>query len=262
MSEVVSVFEKDEAKVFTTYDVELTFTDKLLGGIPKDTKMISSWLKAHAGVESEEILRRRLIDTVRDLGHDPADLEGISDWDALEAAVESIAGETKTQGFKQNGSGLYIEDRGIKAMLKESASIVIPSTQFFSKDTGKPLATQDTKKGKGLRSLIAEWVYVTPREVLLDRDVPDEIEMRTIHSPRGSSLGYFEAVVRPILRFKVKVLHDLIQPKTWAELWIHAQSNGLGASRSQGYGIFKVTKWETASKASPPPPVSPLTRPS
>lgn len=239
-----SVFEKDEQRVFTTYECELSFTDKLLGGIPKDTKMIASWLKAHAGVESQEILRRRLVDTVRDLGYDPTDLEGIDDWDRLEEAVQQIVGEVKTQGYKSNGHGLFIEDRGVKAMLKESANIVYPASQFFDKTTGKPLPNKDPQKGKGLRSLVAEWVYVTPREILLDRESPDEVEMRTIHSPRGSSLGYFEAVIRPVLRFKVKVLHDLIQPETWAKIWIHAQSNGLGASRSQGYGTFAVTAWE------------------
>ena len=33
----------------------------------------------------------------------------------------------------------------------------------------------------------------------------------------------------------------------WGLLWTTAQKQGLGATRSQGYGRYVVTKWETVS---------------
>lgn len=240
----VSVFEKDNHKHFTYYDVELTFTDMLLGGIPKDTKVITAWMLAHTkAADSPEILRHRLLETLREIGHDTSELEDISDFKVLEAKIEELAGEIKTQGFKQNGHGLFIEDRGIKAMIKESANIVF-ATKWFNKATGRPMDVKNNQVSKGLKSLVAEWVYPDPREILVGRDKPDSVEMRTIHSPRGSSLGYFEAAHKPVLNFQIKVLHDLIPAEVWAGIWTHAELNGLGASRSQGYGQFAVTKWE------------------
>ena len=38
-----------------------------------------------------------------------------------------------------------------------------------------------------------------------------------------------------------------VQPvtaKEWAAIWLTAEKNGIGASRSQGFGTFKVVAWD------------------
>jgi hypothetical protein len=37
--------------------------------------------------------------------------------------------------------------------------------------------------------------------------------------------------------------HDFT-PKEWAAIWTAGEQNGLGASRSQGYGRYEVVRWD------------------
>ena len=43
--------------------------------------------------------------------------------------------------------------------------------------------------------------------------------------------------------FTVVTDHDFTD-KDWAMIWTTGELQGLGASRSQGYGTYTVTKWE------------------
>jgi len=42
----------------------------------------------------------------------------------------------------------------------------------------------------------------------------------------------------------VLTMRDCLTPEQWADLWVHAQENGLGALRSQGFGRFFIQQWE------------------
>lgn len=228
-----SVFSSSKDKLFARYSVRLEFRDRLMGGVPKDPKLIEGWLRSKAGVTDEEELRQATIRTLRELG---VEIDTGASFDEMRQASEQVASDLKTNGFKSNGHGLYIEERQIKAMLKESVNVIFAGAKWGT-----------TRKGP--RNYTAERVFVAePSAVLLGKNEPDGVELFLGHvsdaSGRRSTLTYYEYVVQPTLEFEVMVVEDGISEDQWAFIWVHAEENGLGALRSQGFGRFDVTRWE------------------
>jgi hypothetical protein len=228
----VSVFASNTDEVFATYETEIVFTAKILGGIPTDPKLIEGWLRAKAGIDDAAevmaVMRRTLIER-------GIEVAANATYDEIVAASEQIAAERETTGFKRDEDGLYIEARQVKAMLKECVNI-----NFAGEKWGR------TKKGP--KNFVAERVFVDPDHVHLGRDEADGIDMVIGHvtGPSGprSTLGYHEYVERATLAFSVLVVDDCVTAEQWARIWTHAERNGLGALRSQGHGQFVVTRWE------------------
>jgi hypothetical protein len=240
----MGVFE-GKANVFTVYRVELSFEDRIMGGIPRDPKVIEGWLKSKAGITDKRELAQVVGRTMAENGNEHSALDEIvksfQDMDAdevynlIDKASEGMASQQHLNGFKRDEHGLYIEDRQVKAMLKESTNIL-----FAGERWGK------TKKGP--RSFVAERIYVRPGRIHLNTNEPDGIELVVGHVSdkmgKRSTLTYHEYVERPVISFDLEVLRDEITLEQWAELWTHAERNGLGALRSQSYGRFDVTGWE------------------
>jgi hypothetical protein len=145
---------------------------------------------------------------------------------------------SRTTGFKVSEDGLYVESRQIKAMLKESTNVV------FAGERWGPTR-------KAAKAFLAERVFVEPDQLLLGFREPSGVETVVGHltGPTGprSTLGSYEYVERPLIHFRVRVLHDCVTPDQWREIWCHAQENGFGTLRSQGYGRFDVVRWECLS---------------
>ena len=146
--------------------------------------------------------------------------------------------------------GLYIETRQVKAMLKQSASLLRITTQKI-----------------GSKQILAEGMEVkglppTPERLYLGCEQPDghnegPIHVKTAQGPR-TSIKRVDYVERAELRFEIWVLKTAAQEKRHIgkadleRILTHAQENGLGADRSQTRGKFDVVKfgdWEL-SKAS------------
>jgi hypothetical protein len=72
---------------------------------------------------------------------------------------------------------------------------------------------------------------------------PTDINQRFVHTWRGSGIQYEEFVDDAIINFTVETDHPF-ELAELAHLWITAEQNGFGASRSQGFGRFAVTQWE------------------
>lgn len=231
---MTSVFAARRTEVFTTYDVTIEFRSKLLGGVPKDPKVIEGWLRTKTGISNEEEIRQMMLRTLTDLG---AEVSPSMTYEQLVEASEHLAASKQTNGFKRSPEGLYIEDRQIKAAIKESVNILYAGDRW-----GK------TKKGP--RNFTAERVFVSPERIHLGRMEPDGVEMLIVHvmRPQGpvSSLSYHEFVEKPECSFRVSVTRDEIDHENWPEIWLHAEENGLGACRSQSFGRFEVTKWAKA----------------
>lgn len=229
--------------IFTTYTAQLKFRSRLMGGVPKNPKIIEGWLRSKAGIEQEEEIRRALLRTLLELG---AEVTPDMTFAELEEASEGLAAQRQTNGFKTGENGLYIESRQVKAMLKESVNTLYPhgSGKWGSRKTvGKDGAEKDTG-GKGAKSFFAERVFVDPDHIYLGRSEPDGVELFIGHvmGPKGpqSTLTYHEYVERATIEFEVKVLRDEIRREHWSDVWAHAQENGLGALRSQGFGRFDL----------------------
>jgi len=203
-----------------------------MGGVPRDPKVVEGWLRSKAGISDEEEIRAALLRTMTELGAEVAPDMSFAD---LEAAADKLAGVRETNGFKQGEHGLYIEQRQVKAALKESTNVL------FAGDKWGP-----TRKGP--KSFLAERVFVEPDHILLGREEPDGVEMVVGHiidrnGPR-STLGYHQYVRRATITFDVLAARDAIQEDWWQDLWVHMQENGIGALRSQGYGKFDIVAWD------------------
>jgi hypothetical protein len=218
--------------LFAVYTARIVFRDKVLGGVPKDPRLIEGWLRARAGIEDPQDLRRAVVRTLAELGDD-------GNGDALDSQrirkLELAATRKLTTGFKVGDEGLYLEARQVKALLKECTNIL------FGGERWGP-----TRKGP--KSYLAERVFVSPEQLWLGCIEPAGLELIVGHlnGPSGpqSTLGYHEYVVQATVSFSVKVVRDAISADQWADVWVLAQEIGLGAVRSQGYGRFQLVNWE------------------
>lgn len=231
-----SVFESNI--LFTRYAVEIQFRDKVLGGVPKNPEVIESWLRTKMGVDDSFEVRRLVLQTLTELGEEDID-ENMSD-EELAALSHKVGAIKSLNGFKRDEDGLYLEDRQVKAMLKEAVNIL------FSGDRWKRQGQTGT--GKGPRNFTAERVFISPARIHLGCMEPDGVELMMIHTsgPKGpvNSLAYHEYCHQPTLAFEVMVANDDIKHEHWPPIWTLAQENGLGACRSQSFGRFNVTNWE------------------
>lgn len=204
--------------LFTSYSLEL-HVDEIAGGLPRDPEMVRRW--------QEATLARRVA------------VEGTPTVDeAVEATIESLGDQVADRdaggwiGFASPTGSLCIEQRQIKAMLKEAANVVRPMMPIG----GKVIP---------LRARLAERVFVLPKwiEVLPLRSQPDETRERPIHvmtamGPRDS-LKRVDVCTNVDLRCTLKVLNDgIFTEERLNTLLEYAGLNGVGADRSQGMGTF------------------------
>jgi hypothetical protein len=238
-----SVFGDFDAESYQyNYLCELTIAN-LVGGVPTDSQVATGWLKSKLQ-EPDDILRDLVAKTMleRNITADEA---------------TRIVNELKNlNGFKrllQDGLGheeavekqLMIEGRQIKAALKEAVSVAVAADKLDMTGWGKTR--------KWLSTYFPEHVFVVETEVpLFQKDeegnlvpvmAPTDTLQQFVHTHRGSSIQYQERVEDAVIRFTVVADHPF-KEKEWAMIWTTGQRNGLGASRSQGYGTYKVTRWE------------------
>ncbi len=227
----------NQTNVFTVYQARLLFKDRIMGGTPKDPKIIEGWLRSRAGVNNDDEILQAIKRTLQEQGVDVTDGQT---YEEMVAASAGLAANKQTNGFKFDENGLYIEGRVVKAMLKECTNILYP----YGVD--KWTVTQ-----KAPRSALAERVFVDADRIYLGVKEPTGIEMFVGHvtGPQGphSTLTYYEYVERAEITFDVRVAEDLVSEQQWGELWTLAEQNGLGALRSQGFGRFDIEAWACIS---------------
>lgn len=222
--------------IYQTYEVEIIFRDKLMGGVPKDPDIVSGWLRSKAGITREHELFQATLRTLRELG---VEIKDDATYEEMVEASKGLAAQKQTNGFYRDANGLYIPERYVKSMLKEVTNILFAGDRW-----GR------TKKGP--KSFLAERCFVEPLRISLGRSEPDGVMLFIGHTsgPRGpqSNLTYYEYVEEATIRFLVEfVKGDDLDYLTWARLWTLAQDNGLGALRSQGMGRFEVTRWQSTT---------------
>jgi hypothetical protein len=201
----------------------------LEGGNPRDKKVAEAWLKTKLA-DKDDLLREEI-----------AKLMVEEEIDRDEAAKRADE-RRHLNGFKRDEHGLYIEGRQIKACLKEAVSITVAAGKW----DGNFRAIGETRKW--LTNYFPEHVFVTDDKVYLERDgqrlqEPSGVTQRFVHTWRGSSIHYAEYAEFVDLSFTVISDHDFTTEQ-WGMLWATAEMEGTGASRSQGFGTFKVTRWD------------------
>lgn len=179
-----------------------------------------------------------LLDEIED-GLSAEELEAL----ATAKAAKDLAG---LNIFKRTREGvLHIEGRQLKAALKEAVAVAANAGKITTKGWGNP---DNASYKKGIKQWFPEHVFVTNDVLCLYRadgtpvTEPDETLQKFVHTHRGDAISYEECVYNASIRFTVKTDVDLTD-KQWGMVWLTGQDQGLGASRSQGFGVYEMTGW-------------------
>lgn len=227
---VTSAFQKYLPKAWP-YSYSATMViDRIAGGIPTDPKVAEGWLRTKLGEQSDDLIRQQVAETMVE--------RGVS----AEAAVEIVNSNRHLNGFKRDSNGLYIEGRQLKAAIKEAVSCAVAVGKLPSRGWG---ATN-----KGSKAFVAEHIFVVEDKLPLGLTEPTGIAQRFVHTHNGSGIQYEEYCDGVEIDFTIMSDHNFPEEQ-WALIWLTGGQQGIGATRSQGYGRYTVTRWEkvSASKA-------------
>ncbi len=227
---MVNVFEKyqDAAWPFK-FSGTLTFTNQVRGGTPSDPRVAEGWLRSKMEA-TDEIIQGMIAEVMESRGVDQ------------NAAIEEVKKRKMLNGFKKDSNGLYLEGRTLKAGIKEAAMVCVAS--------GKLDGTKWGKTNKGLKAFVAEHIVVKEDRLYLKKGrkkviEPDSVEQKFVHTFQGNGISYEEAVTKASLDFTVASDWEFTEEQ-YAMIFLTGGEQGLGSSRSQGFGRYTVTKWEVA----------------
>lgn len=207
--------------LYDRYAVTIAMRERLCGGTPKNKELIRTWVEARTGFADEQTDAQTA--------------------EAVATMTEDVA-EKSWIGFPTDeGGALFIWARQIKAMFRESMTML----RITTKQVGSKQILQHgfEIKAPGTGS----------DRIPLGKDQPDGTDESAIHvmtaqGPR-TALRRMDYVLRARLSFEVWVLKTEAAEKRHigkddiVRMLAHAQENGLGASRSQGYGKFDVVEF-------------------
>ena len=245
---MASIFADIAEKTFDKqYHAEL-LVGEIHGGIPTDPNKAAGWIASKMGLK-DEMLRDMVVKTMEERGTvEAATSEDITDAASEVSDLKQLNGFKRCDWSERNGTTLgsgtdfqkvdgqlCIEGRQVKAMLKEAASIAVAGDHLPSRGWGKT--------NKGLLNFLAEHIFVLDDKIPLGVTEPSGISQRFVHTWRGSGIQYEEYVTDAKVEFTV--VTDFEWPeKFWPTVWVIAEKNGLGASRSTGVGTFEVQAWD------------------
>jgi len=225
---MTNLWEKHKASGWTAFDSYRVAAriKNIVGGKPATEDMIEKWVNATCKAKTAEErakIRDAHVGTLPDMAEEKADAQ------------------TVVFARLPNGE-LAIEGRQIKAMLKESANII--------KDI-VPGGKDGEAGQKALKSKVADQVFVVEEHVPLGVTEPTRREQRPIHvmtaqGPR-TSIKRSEIVEGAEIQFTVKRRSGPglgVSEKALLGILDYAQTVGLGADRSQGFGQFEIVSVE------------------
>lgn len=219
----MSVFEKHRKDIYPHRFAGSLHIGVIAGGTPTDPKVAEGWLKTKLGIDKDDLIREKVAETMLERG-------------VTADEATSIVSESKhLNGFKRDENGLYIEGRQLKAALKEAASVAVAAGNLKGRGWG---ATN-----KGLLSYVAEHIFVVEERLHLGVTEASGVNQRFVHTFRGSGIQYEEFVNDAKVDFTVISDHDF-SAREWAAIWLSGEQQGIGASRSQGFGTYEVTRWD------------------
>lgn len=206
------------------YNATITVTN-LAGGVPSDPNVAKGWLGTKLADKD---------DLIRDLVAQTMVERGIT---ADEAATE-VDKLKHLNGFKRNEHGLYIEGRQLKAAIKEAAGV--------ARATDK-LKMRWGTTNKCVLGFVAEHIMVVEDVLQLGVTEPSRVLQSFPKNPRTGQTGIQYTEVIDEASFDCTIIADYkFTDQEWAMLWLTGEQQGIGASRSQGFGRYEVTRWEVA----------------
>jgi len=219
-----SVFAKFNAKSWPYRFTGTLLVGTIAGGTPTDQRVAEGWLKTKLGAK-DDLLREMVAEVMAERGV------------TADEAATIVDAQKHLNGFKRDEDGLYIEGRQLKAALKEAASVAVAAGKLDMRGWGKT--------NKGLLSFLAEHVHVIEDKLHLGVTEASGITQRFVHTFRGTGIQYEEYVTDAKISFTVETDYKFTDEQ-WAHIWLTGERQGIGASRSQGFGKYTVTSWDKA----------------
>jgi hypothetical protein len=227
--------EKATRALYSIYRVKLQFSGKVAGGIPKDPSLIESWVKARTGYDDEET--RNQIENAKAL------TEGSLE-DGIAGIVDDAIEKNQTI-FLRDEEGPYLEARCVKACFRDVLSI------------GRVFTNKKGSKQIYQHAFVIKNADDGSDRIYLDGGV-EGIDERPIHvmTARGprTAIKRMAVITAPFAEFEVWVLkthHREARHLTDDDIrtaLLVMQHNGLGASRSQGYGQFELLQFDVEER--------------
>jgi hypothetical protein len=221
-------------KVFTgvVYQTTIQIKEILLGGIPKNPDLIKDWLLRRA--EDKPVLDK-----------EPITADALPTDEFIEQVQGEVFEPTEEKGwttFKADSLGIYIEERQIKAMLREGAK------------------QRTITKERGFRDALAHGLFTSPKRIRPTRNGLPVIEpdgfyeaVAHVQTPQGprSAIKRHDYVIYPTLEFIIVNANggrDAMPTEgQLLEALVTCEEIGLGASRSVGTGKFSVLDFHKMS---------------
>jgi hypothetical protein len=214
------------------YTATITVTN-LAGGVPTDPRVAEGWLRTKLA-DKEDLIQDLVAQTMVERGI------------TADEAVMEVDKLKHLNGFKRNQHGLYIEGRQLKAAIKEAAGVA---------RAAEKLKMKWGATNKGVLGFVAEHIMVVEDTLQLhhpDSNVPVTEASRVLQSfpknPRTGQTGIQYTEILEEASFDCAIISDYkFSDQEWAMLWLTGEQQGIGASRSQGFGRYEVTRWEQAA---------------
>ncbi len=217
------------------------YIEELMGGTPSNPKVAEGWLKAKLGIKTEDVIAEAVKEV---MAARAVSVEGpISEDEALKLVDD----QRHLNGFMRDEDGLYIKGRHLKAAIKEAASA--------ARAVGN-LPAKFGATNKGTLSFIAEHIVVVENDLHVYREDPETKKIVNVlectdivqsfpRNPitRQTGIQYTERIMNAIVSFTV-VSDYHFKLEEWAAIWVTGSNQGIGASRSQGYGRYTPTRWD------------------
>lgn len=246
----MSVFAKYITKAYPYQYAAIAKVGRIAGGTPSDPNVAESWIKTKITGSSDELIRQAVAEIMVERGM-PAD-----------EAVEELQKNKHLNGFRRTRCAecpatgapcadgkheLYIEGRQLKAAIKEASNVRWPNGRWSIGKNGDAVlrfkeGTERTS-GKATRNWMAEHVFVQEDRLMLGVTEPDGVAQRFVHTFRGSGIQYEEFVDNAELHFTI-ASDAKLSDEQWGLLWLTGEQQGIGASRSQGYGRYEMMEWK------------------
>lgn len=208
-------------EMFNKYELVMNFTGRLMGGIPKHTAVIASWLEARQ--PSEAAFSKM---------ENPTPLEELTGQVILDMGAVDEKEAKVWCGFKKDDNGLFLDGYHVKSHLKDNANIL-----------------QKFMNTKALKSKLADRVFVVEPRLYLGVQEPTDywehpVHIMTMQGPR-SALKRNDYIETPSLACILQVLNDgVITGKMLDTILQFGSVKGFGAERGLGHGryTYKLTE--------------------
>lgn len=211
----------------------------LIGGVPQDPKIAEAWLQTKIAGK-DDLIRATIAEIMAEQEVSAAEATEILNDRKNLNGFRRFAPPLNWEGGVDRTGQLYIEGRQLKAALKEAVSVACAAKKVEIRSWG---ATK-----KFLTSYLPEHVFVVEERLPLSVNgepvfEPSGVMQSFIHNFRGSSISYQEYVNDAEIDFTVITDHPFTDEQ-WALFWTTGEMQGVGASRSQEYGRYAVTRWD------------------